>query len=145
MCHGSVKKIVHTAQSIRFARLAGAKLNFLPNGFTRLGPTNSSAGALAAIGIEARIVIPTMIPSACVTVRDTVFSAHFRILSITPLSTRICVTARTSSAKMIAPTTPEMPLSIRPVLWPRFAGIESNAASLIFPFNIPKAIADTLP
>ena len=73
MCHGSVKKIVHTAQSIRFARLAGAKLNFLPNGFTRLGPTNSSAGALAAIGIEARIVIPTMIPSACVTVRDTVF------------------------------------------------------------------------
>ena len=64
ICQGRIKNTVQTAQSIRFARLAGERLNFSPIGRTSDGPTKSSAGAFAEIGIEANIVIPTIKISA---------------------------------------------------------------------------------
>ena len=84
-----MKKIVQTAQSIRFALLAGAKLKRSPMGLTRLGPTSSSAGAFADIGIEAKTVDPIINNSAWRTV-CTIFSwAKLRMRRMTPQSTRI--------------------------------------------------------
>ena len=74
-----------------------------------LGPTNSSAGALAEMGIEARMVTPTMKSSACRTLATSVLWAKSRIRRMMPHSTNICVTARIRIAKMIAPTTLSIP------------------------------------
>lgn len=43
---------------MRLARRAAARPKRSPKGRTMLGPTNSSAGALAEMGIEARMVTP---------------------------------------------------------------------------------------
>ena len=64
MCQGRMKKMVHTAQSMRLALRAGARPKRSPMGRTRLGPTSSSAGALAEMGMEARTVEPMMKSSA---------------------------------------------------------------------------------
>src|SRR5699024_5084486 len=57
ICQGNIKKIVFTAQSIKFALLSEDMPNFSPKGFTILGPINIKAGALAAIGIDINKVI----------------------------------------------------------------------------------------
>ena len=139
------KNSVHTAQSIKLAHRAFANLNFSPNGFTKLGPTTISAGALAAIGMEKIIVTIIMANSACFTVLATVRKAQSKIASITPLRTSISVIPKTIKAKIIAAVTPLIPASIKPVLSPRLAGKERIAARVIFPLKTPITIATILP